>query len=153
MSEKVALAPALWHDPDVRWLTGLHEAKGHFYLVRENYEELLWWLLMPSLLSLAAEPVPNREAIAELSKTINEALATAEEAGYSMDELLGSAPDEEIVADEDEAVPDESIADGDDPDDDLDDDGVDFPAIIEQGSEIDDDLEFQEDEDEELPEE
>jgi hypothetical protein len=43
----------LWRDPDVRWLTGVHEAQGHAYLVREPYEELLWWLLMPSLLRLA----------------------------------------------------------------------------------------------------
>jgi glycosidase len=59
-AERVALAPALWSDPDVRWLTGVHEADGHLYLVRESYEELLWWLLMPELLRLAAEPAPSR---------------------------------------------------------------------------------------------
>jgi hypothetical protein len=89
--EKLALAPALWQDPDVRWLTGVHEAKGHLYLVREQYEELLWWLLMPSLLRLAAEPTPSRAAVEELSKTVEEALATAEAANYRIDELLGSA--------------------------------------------------------------
>jgi glycosidase len=107
ISERVALAPALWHDPDVRWLTGLHEAEGHFYLVREQYEELLWWLLMPSLLSLAAVPTPSRDAIAELSKTVSEALETAEDAGYRMDDLLGSESELEIV-DEDAAETDES---------------------------------------------
>ena len=55
--ETVALPSALWLDPDVRWLCGVHEAEGHAYLVRERYEELLWWLLMPSLLRLAGEPV------------------------------------------------------------------------------------------------
>lgn len=99
-SEKVALAPALWQDPDVGWLTGLHEAEGHFYIVREQYEELLWWLLMPSLLGLAVEPNPSRESIAELSKTVSEALETAEGAGYRMDELLGSATDVEIIAED-----------------------------------------------------
>ncbi len=128
----------LWHDPDVRWLTGLHEAEGHFYLVREQYEELLWWLLMPSLLSLAAQPVPSAKSIAELSKTVSEALATAEDAGYRMDELLGSAPEEEIAPDE-EVLGDKDL------------DEVDLPAIMEQGSEIHDDLEFQEDEDEDTP--
>jgi glycosidase len=91
VDEKVALAPALWQDPDVRWLTGVHEAKGHLYLVRELYEELLWWLLMPSLLRLAADPTPSRAAVAELSRTVEEALATAEAANYRIDELLGSA--------------------------------------------------------------
>jgi hypothetical protein len=138
-AERIALAPVLWHDPDVRWLTGLHETEGHFYVVREQYEELLWWLLMPSLLSLAAQPTPSAESIAELGKTVSEALATVEESGYRMDELLGSAPEVEIVSDED--VVDEEAPD----DEDL--DAVDMDAIIEQGTEIDDDLEFQDDED------
>jgi hypothetical protein len=89
--EKVALAPALWRDPDVRWLTGVHEAEGHLYLVRESYEELLWWLMMPSLLRLAGETIPSRDAVKALSKTVEEALASAESANYRIDELLGSA--------------------------------------------------------------
>jgi glycosidase len=89
VEEKVALSPALWLDPDVRWLTGVHQAEGHAYLVRERYEELLWWLLMPSLLKLAAEPAPSRSAVEEMHRTIEEALATAEAAGYRVDLLLG----------------------------------------------------------------
>ena len=87
--ERVALSAALWLDPDVRWLTGVHEAEGHFYLVRERYEELLWWLLIPSLLRLAGETGPSRAVVVEMSKTIEEALATAEAAGYRVNVLLG----------------------------------------------------------------
>ena len=86
--EKVALVPALWLDPDVRWLCGVHESEGHFYLIRELYEELLWWLLMPSLLRLAGETAPSRAAVEELSKTVAAALASAEAAGYRIDALL-----------------------------------------------------------------
>ena len=89
--ERVALSPALWADPDVRWLTGAHEAGGHAYVVREPYEELLWWLMMPSLLRIAGEAVVDRAALAEMGKTIAEALETAEKAGYRIDALLGSA--------------------------------------------------------------
>ncbi|MDR3726041.1 MAG: alpha-amylase family glycosyl hydrolase [Terracidiphilus sp.] len=89
--ERIALSPGLWHDPDVRWLTGVHEAEGHSYLVREMYEELLWWLLMPSLLRLAGEAAPSRAAVEEMSKTVSEALATAKSAGYRIDILLGEA--------------------------------------------------------------
>jgi glycosidase len=89
--ENAPIAAALWQDPDVRWLTGVHEAQGHFYLVREHYEELLWWLLMPSLLRLAGEPAPGRAAVEDLSKIVDEALATAEVAQYRLDKLLGSA--------------------------------------------------------------
>jgi hypothetical protein len=87
--ERVALTPALWADPDVRWLTGVHEDKGHAYLVREQYEELLWWLLMPSLLRLAGAVALDRPAIREMGKIVDEALASAEAAGYRIDALLG----------------------------------------------------------------
>ena len=96
--ERAALAPDLWSDPDVRWLTGAHEADGYSYLVREPYEEMLWWLLMPALLRLAGEPTLNRTAIARIGEIVDEALASAEAAGYRIDKLLGSA--EEQVAPE-----------------------------------------------------
>jgi hypothetical protein len=89
----VGLTPALWLDPDVRWLCGVHEAEGHFYLIRELYEELLWWLLMPSLLRLARETLPTRAAVEELSKTVAGALKSAEAAGYCVDMLLGPLAD------------------------------------------------------------
>jgi hypothetical protein len=98
--ERVALAPALWHDPDVGWLTGLNEAEGHYYINREQYEELLWWLLMPSLLSLAGQANPDPRAFAQLSKTVTEALETAEASGFRMDELFKSASEIEIFTDE-----------------------------------------------------
>ena len=92
------LAPSLWLDPDVRWLTGAHTAEGHEYLVRERYEELLWWMLMPSLLRLADDTVPKRAVVEELSKSVEDALQAAEAAGYRIDVLRGDAPD----ADEDD---------------------------------------------------
>jgi len=93
--EKITLSPALWCDPDVRWLTGVHETQGHSYLIREAYEELLWWLLMPSLLRMAGEPALDRAAAEKMSKTVEEALATAEAAGYRIDALLGPAVEPE----------------------------------------------------------
>ena len=95
LDERVALTPALWSDPDVRWLTGVHHAKGHAYLVRELYEELLWWLLMPSLLRLADEAAPSRAVVEAMSKTIEEALGTAEAAGFRVDLLLEPATAED----------------------------------------------------------
>ncbi|MGA2207792.1 MAG: alpha-amylase family glycosyl hydrolase, partial [Terracidiphilus sp.] len=89
--EKVALVPVLWLDPDVRWLCGVHETEGHVYLISELYEEMLWWLLMPSLLRLAGETAPRRAAVEELSRTVTAALNSAKAAGYRIDALLGSA--------------------------------------------------------------
>jgi hypothetical protein len=67
----------------------------HAYLVRESYEELLWWLLMPTLLRLAGEPAPSRAAAEEMSHTVAEALESAESAHYRIDALLGEPLAEE----------------------------------------------------------
>jgi hypothetical protein len=101
--ERVGLAPGLWSDPDVRWLTGAHEAQGHSYLVREPYEEMLWWLLMPALLRVAGEPVLDRSAIQEMSRSVDQALVSAAKVGYRIDALVGPAV-EAIVVDVTETV-------------------------------------------------
>jgi glycosidase len=95
--ERVAFPASLWADPDVRWLTGVHEAQGHSYLVREPYEEMLWWLLMPALLRLAGEPVLDRSAIKDMARKVDEALASAEEANYRIDALLGPSVEAVVV--------------------------------------------------------
>jgi glycosidase len=87
LSEHLAIAPKLWADRDVRWLTGVHAAGGHEYLVREPYEELLWWLLMPSLLRAAGEPAPSKAELERMGRKIRESLAAAEAAGYRVDAM------------------------------------------------------------------
>jgi glycosidase len=116
--ERVALSPVLWpdlwSDPDVRWLTGVHEAEGHEFLVRERYEELLWWLQLPSLLRLAGETAPsqmaaNRATVLTMSRTIEEALAAAEDAGYRVDLLLRRPSGNEPMANEEPDPADSEI--------------------------------------------
>jgi hypothetical protein len=92
------ITPALWSDPDVRWLTGAHRAEGHDYFLRESYEELLWWLLLPSLLRIAADATPARTAIAQMSSTIQEALSAAQAAKYRIDVLIAPPPAPHPVA-------------------------------------------------------
>jgi hypothetical protein len=97
------LSPALWQDPDVRWLTGAHEAEGRWYFIKESYEELLWWLQLPALCRMAegnaASPLlaagagakaPASEAYA-MAKAIAEAVEAATRAGYSIDALLAES--------------------------------------------------------------
>jgi hypothetical protein len=83
-----ALSAILWHDADVRWLTGVHEANGHTYFGKESFEELIWWLQLPALSKLAGQAIPDRRAIAELSSAIKEALEAAASADYRLDALL-----------------------------------------------------------------
>ena len=85
----------------MRWLTGVHEAGEQTYLVREPYEEFLWWLQMPELLHIAAKPSPNRAEVLSLSNKVRETLANAEKAGYRLQAMLGEdehlpAPEEEV---------------------------------------------------------
>ncbi|HTB96341.1 MAG TPA: alpha-amylase family glycosyl hydrolase [Terracidiphilus sp.] len=85
------IATELWHDPDVRWLAGVHAAEGHEYLVREPYEELLWWLQIPALLRLAGTASPDRAAAPVIRDKVQTALDAAAAAGYRLDRLTGNA--------------------------------------------------------------
>jgi hypothetical protein len=85
----------LWHDPDVRWLTGAHKAEGHDYLVREAYEELLWWLQLPRLMHDAGEAKPAKDAAKLIAGKVQSALAAAEKAGYRIDILVSDRVPEE----------------------------------------------------------
>ena len=102
------ISPSLWLDADLRWLTGVHEAEGHDYLVRESYEELLWWLQLPLLLRLAGEAAPSRAVLQAINKGIEEALTAAEAAGYRVDLLLApvaaESAGEEVAAETEPAV-------------------------------------------------
>jgi hypothetical protein len=72
----------------VRWLTGYNEAEGHAYVVREQYEELLWWLALPELLKLANMTAPPRASAAAISRAIQDEMKAIEKAGYRVDVLL-----------------------------------------------------------------
>jgi glycosidase len=100
-ADALIVPPRLWEDPDVCWLTGAHVSSDHTYLVREQYEGLLWWLALPRLLLLAESAAPQRADAAIILDDINKALVTLEGAGYRLDELLKpeeSATPESAVA-------------------------------------------------------
>jgi glycosidase len=88
--ERSGLTAALWSDPDVRWLTGAHEASGYNYLIREPYEELLWWLLMPLLLRTAGEAQPTKGVVESMSRKVHDALEAADAASYRVEVLVGT---------------------------------------------------------------
>ena len=79
---------SLWSDPDVRWLTGIHEAEGRNYLVREPFEELLWWLQLPALLRFTGRAEADRASAAAIVKSISDAISAVEAAGYQAEKLL-----------------------------------------------------------------
>jgi glycosidase len=69
-------------DPDAAWLAGVNEYEGVRYLVREPFERLVWWMTLPALLSLAAEPSPSAAAARALERDIAARMEAAAAAGY-----------------------------------------------------------------------
>jgi hypothetical protein len=88
LADALIVPPGLWEDPDICWLSGAHVADDHTYLVREQFEELMWWLALPQLLDLAESPAPRRADASIILDDIHKALATLEDAGYRLDEVL-----------------------------------------------------------------
>ncbi|HVZ85093.1 MAG TPA: alpha-amylase family glycosyl hydrolase [Terracidiphilus sp.] len=96
-----------WSDPDVRWLCGVHAAEEHEYLVREPYEELLWWLELPMLMRIAAQEKPALSAIEAVVERVGQGIAAAEAAGYRLDVLTAPAQPEEDAQPEKAATEDD----------------------------------------------
>ena len=107
-AESGLFASKLWQDPDLRWLAGVHEAGKQEYIVRESYEELLWWLTVPSLLRLTASAFHNRAGAAKLSKSIDQSLQDVEKAGYRLDVLLKPEKSETSPSGQKETVTEET---------------------------------------------
>ena len=87
-----------WKDPDVAWLTGLHESDGHRYFNKESHEQMLWWLTLPRLVALAAQDaagrsVATRTALGALEAENDGATKAAKAAGYKLDALVKSDVD------------------------------------------------------------
>jgi hypothetical protein len=79
----------LWSDPDVRWLTGAHDAGAGTYLVLEPFEELSWWLHLPTLLRIAANANPKKAEVEQVSNSVKASIAVVEKAAYRLQTMLG----------------------------------------------------------------
>jgi hypothetical protein len=89
-----AMRRELWADPDVRWLTGVHEAGGFTYFNKERFEELLGWLQLPALLKIAQEKAAGTGSLREVEDRVNAACETASAAGYQLQKYLGATREE-----------------------------------------------------------
>ncbi len=88
-----------WSDPDVRWLTGLHETSGGWYFNKEAHEQMVWWSALPALVKIETDPVDERKRLARLALSIEEELLAAEEAHYKLFVLEPEPPGPESKAD------------------------------------------------------
>ncbi|HET9741293.1 MAG TPA: alpha-amylase family glycosyl hydrolase [Terriglobales bacterium] len=70
-------------DPDVAWLIGVHDYEGKRYFNREQFECLLWWMVLPALVSVAAQE-QGTETIHRIETQIRSKVDAAEKAGYQI---------------------------------------------------------------------
>jgi hypothetical protein len=84
---RTQVAPTLdWlSDPDAAWLTQVNEYEGVRYFVKEPFEELVWWMALPTLLTLAATPLPSADTIAALERDVAASMRAAAAAGYRVE--------------------------------------------------------------------
>jgi len=78
------VSDAFWADPDVRWLTGVNVSEGESWFNKEQFEEMVGWLQVPSLI-VGAE---GKGSVAALSEAVNQVCDLAEESGYNLDRYL-----------------------------------------------------------------
>jgi len=88
--------PALFHDPDARWLAGVHDSGGITYFNKEQFEELTTWLQLPALMNLARhgnkEPADLASRMAHLDSSVAAAYTAARVSGYRLTEYLTPVP-------------------------------------------------------------
>jgi hypothetical protein len=85
--------PLDWNDPDIVWLTGLHEAQGHRYFNKESYEQMLWWSTLPQLIAIAEKDPTGKTAatkkdLRSIESENEDATIAAQTAGYRLDQML-----------------------------------------------------------------
>jgi hypothetical protein len=80
-----------WADPDVRWLAGVNTSSGITYFNREQFEELLAWLQLPTLIKIAQQDSTQAKAIADLESAFAAACEAAHDAGYRLDHYIASS--------------------------------------------------------------
>jgi hypothetical protein len=86
-------APYNWvHDPDVAWLIGVHPHEGANYLVKEHFERLLWWMILPDLLKAAGEEKPDLGRFDVVKDEIDERMEAVAKGGYKVETLEDFGP-------------------------------------------------------------
>jgi hypothetical protein len=83
----MGLSSAIWRDPEARWLLGWNEWQEHFYIAKEPYEELLWWMMLPDLCHMSGKIAEDRERLARLHTSVTAPCGAMAELHYCVDEI------------------------------------------------------------------
>ena len=102
-----------WDDLDVRWLTGLHAAGGAEYFNKESYEQIVWWRILPELMSAPADPAAFRLLAVDLERRVRDAISAARNAQYRLDLLLQDPKAKDAIRDSTESVEPQKVKQSD----------------------------------------
>jgi len=89
LSAPVGALEIRWDDPDVAWLTGLHDADGVRYFNKEAHEQLLWWNALPQLveLNVSAKSPARGTGVSAIRRAVEETTQAAKAAAYRLEKL------------------------------------------------------------------
>jgi glycosidase len=97
---------AFWNDGDVRWLAGVNESDGVSYVNKEQFEELMDWLQMTTLLQCAEPNADALTGVLEAEAAVEEARDAIAEAGYKLRNYLDAR--ERVETADAEDMPDQN---------------------------------------------
>jgi glycosidase len=101
LQDDPAITPAseaFWADPDVRWLTGIHQYQDKTYIVGESLEALLAWLQLPALLTASETATPGPKQLSALEASTTKILDSVRTAGYELNAFLDAQHPKEAAA-------------------------------------------------------
>jgi hypothetical protein len=96
-ASSIVCSRAFWNEPDVRWLTGLHESGGVHYFNKERFEDLMGWLQLPALVEVAEhtetvdKTIASAKSIGKIEASLAATCAGALAAGYALEKYLAPA--------------------------------------------------------------
>jgi hypothetical protein len=85
--ERTVYSRTFWEDADIRWLAGVNEAGGKTYFNQEATDELLMWMMLPSLLE-AADSEDTEQGLKRIESVVDEVRGTAKRSGFELEKLL-----------------------------------------------------------------
>ena len=77
---------AFWREGDVQWLAGINRSDGTTYFNKEQFEETLSWIQLPSLMLVDEAKAPM--SLGEIEQVVSHGGLVAAEASYDVDRFI-----------------------------------------------------------------
>ena len=75
-----------WREGDVQWLAGINHSNGVTYLNKEQFDEVLSWIQLPSLFLVAEEKTSI--SLGSIEEVVSRGISVVNEAGYDLSRFV-----------------------------------------------------------------